>query len=539
MSMSDSTRAGASYLKSKSAFIALFLIFILNVAYDYHWVKADTTPPSWDQSNHLIRSLDYYYWLTQDSPVILGNKLSYVYFYPPLYPLSTAFFYMIFGTSPDSGIMVNSIYLAILLFSVYGIGNRMFDKKTGIIAALVVSLFPAVFNLQREFLIDFALISMVSLTIYCLIACDFFRNRNYSRLFGIAFALSMLTKWTAFLFIAGPLIYIVIRMFFNSNKFENKSKQRMNLIFSLILLFALSAIWYLPNFNTIYDMVLTRTQSIGAYENDPEIFTGQSLLYYFFANINYVSFIFFLVFIAGAIVLLKKRSSNTLTLFLIIAVPYLAFTLIRNKDLRYMAPAVSSISIIGATSISSIKNKKLFTAAIILISLFGIFQLFPHEFGLKSNNFETSYGTLYLIGPEARGPINQDWKIKDVTMDIFYDSKHNDRIAKKGSGYVGIIPDMPYVNGLTYEHYVYSNRLPFFAINCAYLDFNEFSLNIYNVDYIIVRNAKNEGSPNNKAADDMQNYFYDKKGDNFMLLKQYELPDNTTLFTYKNIIPIR
>lgn len=469
MKMSDiSPRGDASYLKSKLAFIALFLIFILNVAYDYHWVKVDTTPPSWDQSNHLIRSLDYYYWLTQESPIILGNKLSYVYFYPPLYPLLTAFFYMIFGTSPDSGIMVNSIYFAILLFSVYGIGNRMFDKKTGVIAVLLVSLFPAVSNLQREFLIDFALISMVSLATYCLIACDFFRNRNYSLLFGIAFALSMLTKWTAFLFIAGPLIYIFIRMFFKSNKFENKSKQKMNFIFSLILSFALSGIWYLPNFNTIYKMVLMRQQSTGAYEGDPEIFTAQSLLYYFFANINYVSIIFLIVFIAGVIVLFKKRSSNAIPLYLIIAVPYLAFTLIRNKDLRYMAPAVISISIIGATSISSIKNKKLFTAAIILISLFGIFQLFPHEFGIKSINFETSYGTLFFLGPEARGPIIQDWKVKDVTMDIFNDSKHNDRIINKGSGYLGVIPDMPYLNGLTYEHYIYSNKLPLFAINCVY-----------------------------------------------------------------------
>lgn len=71
------------------------------------------------------------------------------------------------------------------------------------------------------------------------------------------------------------------------------------------------------------------------------------------------------------------------------------------------------------------------------------------------------------------------------------------------------------------------------------LDFDTFTLNIYNFDYIIVRSAENKGSPNNKVADDMRKYFYDKKGDKFMLLKQYELPDNTTLFTYKNIIAIR
>ncbi len=526
------------YSKVDYPIIALFLIFILSVSYDYHWVKADTTPPSWDQSSHLIRSLDYYYWLTQEPPVISGNQLSYVYFYPPLYPLSTALFYMIFGTSPDSGIMLNSIYLAILLFSVYGIGNRIFDKKTGVIAALLVSLFPAVFNLQREFLIDFALISMVSLTIYCLIACDFFRNRNYSLLFGIAFALSMLTKWTAFLFIAGPLIYIVIRMFSNSNKFENKSEQKRNFIFSLILSLALSGIWYLPNLNTVYDMVLMRTQSLGEYENDPAIFTAQSLLYYFFADINYVSIIFFIIFVAGLIALFNKKSSSAVPLYLIIAVPYLAFTLIRNKDLRYMAPAVISISVIGATYISSIKNKKLLTGAIILISLFGVFQLFPHEYGIKNINFETSYGTLYLTGPEARSPIKEDWKVSEVTMDIFNDSKHNSRIIMKGSGFLVVIPDIPYVNGLTYEHYSYSNKLPFFAINSVYLEFDTFASNIYNFDYIITRNAANKGSPNDKASDDMQNYFYGNKGDKFMLLKQYKLPDNTTLFVYKNLVAI-
>jgi len=131
--------------------------------------------------------------------------------------LFSCHFLPVFWPFLGCSIMVNSIYLGILLFSIYGIVPNFSIRKQGH-RCDIDFVIPVVSKLQLEYLIDFALIAMVSLTIYFLIACDYFRNRNYSLMFGIALALSMLTKWTAIIFIIGPLVYIISKAFIVSQK---------------------------------------------------------------------------------------------------------------------------------------------------------------------------------------------------------------------------------------------------------------------------------------------------------------------------------
>ena len=195
-----------------------------------------------------------------------------------------------------------------------------------------------------------------------------------------------------------------------------------------------------------------------------------------------------------------------------------------------------AFAVIAAVPVSSIKDRKIFSLAIILISLIGIVQLLPAGFGLKDASIQSINGPLFFFGPGTKSPVEQDWKVDEVMTDIFQDAKSNNRILTKGFGYIGIAPDMPYVNGLTYGYYSYSKTLPFNVINGVYLGYDNFAPNLFNFDYIIVKSGKNEGSPYDKVSDGIHDYFYNNKGDKYILLKQYELPDNTTLFAYKNII---
>ena len=190
------------------AYAILIAMVLTNVVYDYYFLTKETAPQSWDQSRHLISSLSYYYILTSD--LGLSDKISRILdvdnYYPPFYHFSTIIMYFLFGdTHPGSAIMINTVYLAILAFSAYGIGKKLFNREVGLLTAFLVLMYPVAFDRQHEYMIELALMALVSLSIYMLLCTDHFKNRAYSLAFGIVFGLSVLTKWTALFFIIGPL----------------------------------------------------------------------------------------------------------------------------------------------------------------------------------------------------------------------------------------------------------------------------------------------------------------------------------------------
>jgi len=57
----------------------------------------------------------------------------------------------LFGVSVDVGTMVNVLYLALLIGSVYGIGQRLGGRRVGLLAAFVVATFPMTYAISRYF----------------------------------------------------------------------------------------------------------------------------------------------------------------------------------------------------------------------------------------------------------------------------------------------------------------------------------------------------------------------------------------------------
>lgn len=164
-----------------------------------------------DRPGHLLQSLTYYQALRPLSLDSISQIITYHTFYPPLFHLSAALFYSLFGLSADVAAMANLVYMAVLLFAVYGIGKRMFSAKVSLLAAFLVSMLPIVFCLSRYTYVEYALMSMVAFSVYLLIRTDDFQNKTYSVLFGLSVGLGMLTKWVFIFFLAGPLVYVSIK----------------------------------------------------------------------------------------------------------------------------------------------------------------------------------------------------------------------------------------------------------------------------------------------------------------------------------------
>ncbi len=239
--------------------LALAAVFLFHAVNNAIWLSTNMVTIGWDRLDHLVRTLSYNNILSQVTPATLFKALTWSDYYPPLVHVVVVAAYKLFGVATDVAAMTNLLYLAVLLGSVYAIGKRIGDEDTGILAALLVSLFPMVFAFSRYLYLDFALTAMVAANLALLLATDRFRQRRFSWLYGLSFGLGMLTKWTFAAFVAAPLLWIVCRRRIWREALRAARAlpaQRRAIGVAVIAGTALSAAWLLPNADRVQELVL-------------------------------------------------------------------------------------------------------------------------------------------------------------------------------------------------------------------------------------------------------------------------------------------
>ncbi|MBU2222364.1 MAG: glycosyltransferase family 39 protein, partial [Candidatus Omnitrophica bacterium] len=193
---------------------AIILFHLIN---NLIWLFLDKTYLIYDSWYHFLLSLKVFDYLQQGFFPWLSDILGgVVYFrwHGVLVGYLTAPFYFIFGLTQDSGVMISSsIFLTILVLSTFGVGKVLFDRRVGLLAAFLVSMYPLVFNNLRVYMLDVPLTAMVVLSVYLLLKSENLTNKKYTFLFAFASGLGLLIKFNFALFILGPLAPSIYRAF--------------------------------------------------------------------------------------------------------------------------------------------------------------------------------------------------------------------------------------------------------------------------------------------------------------------------------------
>ncbi len=200
------------FVSSRDAFCLLLVILLLAFHLVNNWIYLSTrvTLWGWDQPSHLLTTLRYHDVLEEPSLRAFFEVLTRPWNRPPLPWLPAVLFYRLFGVSTDVALMANAVFVAVLLFSVYGVGKRMYGHGVGILAAFLVSVYPIIFSLSRFAYPDFALTALVGVNMYLLLLADNFRSRGGSLLLGLGLGLGLLTKWQFMAFVGAPLAYVIV-----------------------------------------------------------------------------------------------------------------------------------------------------------------------------------------------------------------------------------------------------------------------------------------------------------------------------------------
>src|SRR5262245_23278336 len=195
-------------IRIRNVDVVLLAGFVLCVtALNQLWLSREHRPPHWDKARHLFTSLQ-----TKDAFGSGFHWLTDFHTYPPLVYWVADLFYGVLGTEAiRAAVLSQTVFLAILTFSTYGIGRRLWGRRVGLLSAVYVVMSPMLISQFKDFMLDAPLTAMSALTLYLLIRCDYFALQRPSLLLGVAFGFGLLTKWNFVLYVGLPVLYVVGR----------------------------------------------------------------------------------------------------------------------------------------------------------------------------------------------------------------------------------------------------------------------------------------------------------------------------------------
>jgi 4-amino-4-deoxy-L-arabinose transferase-like glycosyltransferase len=385
----------SSYLKINKDYIILLTIWLIGLMIDRTWFFLDESIPAYDQSAHLTGAL-HHYRIFQNLNILSGDwwlslwQLTPSYRAPFVY-ICTVPFLVLFGKGHDQASLVNLVYTAVIILSVYHLGNYLFqNRKIGITASIFCLLFPIMGIIRTDYLLDYGLTAIVIATFTVLTiwkdSYSGFLSWILTLLLGIGIGLIMLSKPTGFIFILIPSICTLI-IFISKRKFIKLIQTGL----SLILAWLIAGSWYSVNWLTIITSALNANH-VGIGEGDPSATTIAGWLYYPQAIPETVGFPILFVSIGIFLIYLFKRrvtqnvlpdnlsKSASTWLFISLISSYIICSLGTNKDIRFILPCFPVISLILAYFFNLIDNiwfNKLRLATFVLSGIILLNNLFP------------------------------------------------------------------------------------------------------------------------------------------------------------------
>ena len=371
-------------------FVLLLAFFILTGHFIY--VYKTYQFPKWDEYIFLDQAVAARDILLHPSTSIFSRLESIFVSRPPIYGISIALPLLIvsFHFAYKTALIINGIYYAATIISLYFLSKKFFSPFAGFLTAFIFAFYG--FNL---FYLHFAYsetatTTLIVLSLLFLSSIKSFNDKKNLILFSLFFGLGLLTRWVTPIFLAGPVMLVLVRLLLKSKIAKLNKNVFVNICLSLFFALGLPIlIYYLPQFANF------KTYVVNAQKYSPEwvstlsylspnlknTFSTTSVMFYF-NIISQNTIYFFILFAAGLIISLIKFKKY-LFLILAFAVPYLFFTFFTVfKDDRFIVPIYPSMALISAVFINELKyiKTKYFLAFIIIT--FGLLNFFGGYFGV-------------------------------------------------------------------------------------------------------------------------------------------------------------
>ena len=520
--------------KTSNHILILTLIWLTGVILDRAWFFLDHSVPAWDQADYLNGAINYWHAL-QTPEWFNGNWWEQLWLLsskiPPGTYILTAPFLNVFGTTADAATGILSVFSAVLLLSVYGLGRQLFNPQVGLLAAALCQILPGLYRYRTDFVLDYPVTAIVTLSFFALTlwkqsACDTLKRDRYSWLWaifvGFTIGLALMIKQTIVLFLFFPVVWL-FAITLRWRKWQNLAQIAIGVLTSLGIFYP----WYRTNWLLILTSGKRATVDSAIAEGDPALNTLEAWVYYgkilpylLSWHLLLIPIVCFLIY-ASQWFAKQNRLDETqvktirwLAIFLLGG--YVLSSLNVNKDARYILPLLPVLSLILAQGLLMVKRK--WQPYVIAGSLgLGIVLMILNLFPLQGERMTSLFSPRVQHYPI----INQDYPHEEVIAEIIQTNPYLRTT-------LGVLPSTPTLNQHNFSFYGAKANFQVYGRQVGVQESN-IEQDARSLSWFLTKTG-DQGSvpPSQKLIRDRV-----ETGEDFQLKATWELPDRSSLKLYQ------
>jgi hypothetical protein len=328
--------------KWRLAFLVFAVVFAFFMLLDLSFMAIQ-----WDEITHLNGGLLLLRGRYQD-------YFAFNAFYPPMFDIITAGFFSIGGVSVFAGRLVSVTFALLSLWIVFETANRMYGPKIALISSVLFGLIPGFVWLSRAAMIETMLVFFFTITMFF-----FFnwirthRNRDLI-LSGLTLGIGFLVKYQ--ILVAG--VIMIASIFILSRDYLKAKLSKMPLLIVAVALVVIP--WIFISYQIYASGMLDQwiyALSIGNPEKSLYSTRFPLPIFYFiemtwpYSNVHPISLFLYIVGLLGLGLFVWRRKTEDKFLLTWFFIVFVFFTLIANKQWRYVMPLFPILAISAASLI--------------------------------------------------------------------------------------------------------------------------------------------------------------------------------------------
>jgi len=492
-------------------YVVLAFILVFLFAGNHWWYLSGEIRQHWDSSIHLMESIDAFKVVQNGGGVT--DYLMFSWYYPPFVSWSSIPIYLFFGVNEYSGYLVITMFLLLLVVSVFLICKKIEGNVAALLSAGMIASAPIVLEYSRSFMLDLPLAAMTALSVYLYLQTEEFDRLRYSILFAVAFSFGMLTKWTFVFPFFIPFIFDFILIIKNKNW---RNKRLINFFIFIGIVIGLSFPWYLLH------SIQIATSRLGELGRGDLTFIDHCI-YYLKIMPDDFGIVSTIVMLIGVISFVRNSGAYNKKLILLFVCGYFFLSIVKFKIPRFGLPLLPLIVVIGSIGFSRF-TEQLPARYKRIISLF-LCLIFPLQYILVSTVSSNTVLAKKLADFHVitGGATNEQWYQRDIVKSIADDMRQSNALHSV----VRVVPDQIYFNRYTLDYYRCLEKLPLTLSGINGLP--------HFCDYVVIREGENVVHENNdrKLWTERTVGLDSISLPLFYRLKSWKLPDGTNASVYK------
>jgi len=335
----------------------------------------------WDEIPHLYGGLLLARGQSQEYMATYG-------YYPPLYDILTTGYFQIFGVSAASGRLVAVTFSLLSRWVVFEFANRTYGPKIALVSSILLGSMPGFFWVSRVAMLETMLVFFFSLAMFFFLSWMRSSQKKPLILCGLALGVGFLAKYQVL--VAG-LVMIVIILFLSRDKLRARfSKVPVLAIIAILVVIPWVLVLYeingLGKFGELLYVVQVGGQDRALYSARfpmPIFYLIEMTWPFNDIPVHPISLPIYIIGLFGLALWAYRRKTEDKFFLIWFITVYVFFTLIPNKQWRYVTPLFPVLAISAASFVMFLYSK--------------IKAWKPKQIGLSGNRFKKLAAALFIV----------------------------------------------------------------------------------------------------------------------------------------------